>query len=37
MQGLSSAQGNDLRRATVEYIELFNEFESNEQIIEVRR
>jgi hypothetical protein len=31
------AQGNDFRRQTVEYIEQFNEFEANEQIIEIRR
>lgn len=34
---MSNEQGHELRTQTINYIELFNEFELNEQIIEIRR
>ena len=34
---LSNEQGNELRKETLKYIDLFNEFEVNEQIFEIRR
>lgn len=34
---MGSDQGTELRKQTLEYIDLFNEFELNEQIIEIRR
>lgn len=34
---MSTEQGNELRRHTMGYIDTFNEFEQNDQIMEVRR
>jgi hypothetical protein len=33
---LATEQGNELRKATVGYLEIFNEFELNEQILDIR-
>lgn len=34
--GLGSETGNELRKQTTDYIELFNEFELDEQIRDIR-
>ncbi len=33
---LANEQGSDLRKQTIDYIELFNDFELSEQIKEIR-